>query len=158
MNARDKKELLDKMAIQLTTTLASKSACKSSHHISYKDIDAQHWNNIKPINIKIKDDVNSFLNGLFQFCRACKELRGWESAMYIIKHKATSVDIGSNDDSNEEDANKWTPSHINLFKDFEHINPTKMKTWVQVIWDSDEATLAASYRWEKPRVRQKSIL
>jgi hypothetical protein len=143
MNAHDKKEFLDKMAIQYAATLSSESARKSSHHVSYKDIDAQHSNDIKAIDVKIKDDVDSFLNGLFQFCRACEELRGWESATYIVKHEATSVDIGSDDDSNEEDANKWTPSRINLFKDFKHINPTEMKTWAQVVWDSDEATLAA---------------
>jgi hypothetical protein len=143
MTARDKKELLDKMAIQYAATYASESARKSSCHVSYKDIDAQHSNDIKPIDVKIKDDADSFLNGLFQFRRAREELRGWESATYIVKHEATSPDIGSDDDSNEEDANKWTPSRIDLFKDFDHINPTKMKTWAQVVWDAKSATLAA---------------
>jgi hypothetical protein len=154
MNARDKKEFLNKMAIQYAATLASKSACKSSCHVSYKDIDTQHSDDIKPIDVKIKDDIDSFLNGLFQFRQAHKELRVWESAMYIIKHEATSVDIGSDDDSNEEDANKWTPSRIDLFKDFEHINPTEMKTWVQAVWDSDEANLAAKDKQSQEYARK----
>ena len=110
------------MAVQYAATIASESARKSLHHVSYKDIDAQHSNDIKPIDVKIKDDVDSFLNGLFQFCRAREQLRGWESATYIIKHEATCTNIGSDNDSNEDDANKWTPTKIDLFKDFEHIH------------------------------------
>jgi hypothetical protein len=93
--------------------------------------------------VKIKDDVDLFLNGLFEFRSAREQLRGWESATYIIKHEATSTDIGSDDDSNEDDANKWTPTKIDLFKDFEHIHLDEMKQWAQVICDSDDVTLAA---------------
>ena len=86
MTKKDKKLFLEKMAVQYATTIASESARKSLHHVSYKDINAQHSNDIKPIDVKIKDNVDSFLNGLFQFHHAREQLHGWESATYIIKH------------------------------------------------------------------------
>jgi len=58
-----------------------------------------------------------------------------------MKHQATGRDVGSDDE--EEDANKWTPQTINLFKDFEQIHLKEMKEWAIDIWDTKDAMLSA---------------
>jgi len=83
----DKKSLLEKMAIQYATTIASESARKKSRHVSYKDIDAQHSNDIKPIDAPIKDDVDSFLNGLFPVSSRLRTA-SWMGKCYL--HHETS--------------------------------------------------------------------
>ena len=79
---KDKDALIKELVIQeYTATFASESACKkSSHYFSYRDINTQHSNDIKPTVRKIKDKKDSFLHGLFQFHHACEQLHGWESA------------------------------------------------------------------------------
>jgi hypothetical protein len=74
---KDKDALIKELAIQYTATFASESAFKMSlHYVSYKDIDAQHSNDIKPMNTKIKDNKDSFLHGLFQFYCTREQLHG----------------------------------------------------------------------------------
>ena len=66
MSYKDKRSFIEKMAIQFAATITTESAHKSTPHVSYKDIDVQPANDIKLIDVLIKDDVDSFLTGLFQ--------------------------------------------------------------------------------------------
>ena len=45
----------------------------------------------------------------------------------VVTHQAANSDINSDDDGKEYDANKWTPTNINLFKDFKKFNLPQMK-------------------------------
>ena len=81
----------------------------------------QHAKDVKPINDPIKDNVDSFLQGLSQFRHARAQLHGWTSATYLVAHQAANSNIDSDDDGKEYNANKWTPTNINLFKDFESL-------------------------------------
>jgi hypothetical protein len=60
----------------------------------------------------------------------------------VIKHEATSCDINSKDNTDEDGANKWIPMKIDLSKDFdEHLHLTEMKEWATTIWDAKDVTL-----------------
>jgi hypothetical protein len=44
---------------------------------------------------------------------------------------------------NEDDANKWSATMIDLFKDFEKIKLADMKAWADAVWTSNDADLTA---------------
>ena len=96
-----------------------------------------------PAAVKVVMGVDSFLQGLFQFRRVREQFRGWTSATYIVQHTGTNSDIDSDDDANEDDANKWSSVTFDLFKDFEQIKLADMKAWAEAIWTSEDANLAA---------------
>lgn len=106
MTAAAKKEIIEKMALQYAASWATKTMRKSTPKISFKDIETQHANDVKPIADPIKDTQNSFLSGLFQFRRAREQFRGWDSVTYISKHQAANSDVDSDDDSDMQDANR----------------------------------------------------
>ena len=90
--------------------------------ISICNIKTQCSYDVKLIDNIIKDMMDSFLQGLFQFCHVCEQLQGWMSATYMIfKNTATIADVASNNNDDESNANKWHTMMINLFKDFEKI-------------------------------------
>ena len=60
-------------------------------------------------------------------------------------HKAANSDIDSDNDGNEYNANKWTATNIDLFKDFEKFNLPQMKAWAEdAVWTNMDAELAAA--------------
>ena len=130
------------MIITYATNLASDAVKTSTLKISIRNIETQCSNDIKPIDSIIQDNTDSFLQGLFQFCRVREQLHGWTSATYMVLNTATTIDINSDDDDNDNDANKWTA--IDLFKDFKKIHLSTMNEWAESIWTADDATLKAS--------------
>ena len=86
MTAAAKKEIIEKMALQYAASWATESMRKSTPKISFKDIETQHANDVKPIADPIKDTQNSFLSGLFQFRRAREQFRGWDSVTAPSRH------------------------------------------------------------------------
>jgi hypothetical protein len=62
---------------------------------------------------------------------------------FISKCKATSTNdhSNSNEDNDTRDANKWTTSKIDPFKDFKQINIDALKAWATKVWNSPTATL-----------------
>jgi len=139
----EKKKIISKMAVEFAATLASDAARAATPKVSFRDIETQHTNDIKPIDDPIKDTVDSFLQGLFQFRRVREQFRGWTSATYIVQHTGATSDVDSDDDANEDDANKWSAITIDLFKDFEKIKLADMKEWAEAVWTSNDADLAA---------------
>jgi hypothetical protein len=141
--AADKKKAIVQMSVNYAATIASESLRKSTPKFSFKDIETQHANDVKPIDELIKDNTDSFLTGLFQFRRVREQFRGWESATFISKYEATSTYDRSNSDDDDDmsDANKWTTSKIDLFKDFEQIDIDALKAWATKVWNSPTATL-----------------
>ena len=128
-----------------TVNLATDATTCSNPKVSFWDIKMQHTKDIKPINNPIKDNVDSFLQGLFQFRHTCAQLHGWTSTMtYLVTHKAANSDVDSNDDSCESDATKWSATNINLFKDVEKFNLPEMKAWAEDFWTNMDAELAAA--------------
>jgi hypothetical protein len=111
--------------------------------ISFKDIETQHSNDVKPIADPIKDNQESFLSGLFQFRRAREQFRGWDSATYLSKHQAANSDVDSDDDTDMHDANKWKTTKIDLFKDFEKIDIEELKAWAETVWSAPNAMVAS---------------
>ena len=60
-------------------------------------------------------------------------------------HKATNSNNDSDNDGNEYDAITWTPTNIDLFKDFEKFNLPQMKAWAEdAVWTNMDAELAAA--------------
>jgi hypothetical protein len=135
----EKKKLIGQMTVQFAATVASDSIRPKTPRFSFKDIETQHANDIKPIDDPIKDNAESFLTGLFQFRRIREQFRGWESATFISKYEAT--DPSHRDDNDVDDANKWKTSKIDLFKDFEEIDLDSLKAWAKTVWESPTATL-----------------
>jgi hypothetical protein len=126
-----KKKAIVQMSVNYAATIASESLHLSTPKFSFKDFKTQHANDVKPIDELIKDNTDSFLTGLFQFRRVREQFRGWESATFISKYEATSTNdhSNSNEDDDMSDANKWTTSKIDLFKDFKQININDLKAW-----------------------------
>jgi hypothetical protein len=143
INDAEKKKIISKMAVEFAATLANDTARASTPKVSFRDIETQHANDVKSIDEPIKDNVDSFLQGLFQFRRVREQFRGWTSATYIVQHTGTNSDIDSDDDANEDDANKWSSVTFDLFKDFEQIKLADMKAWAEAVWASEDANLAA---------------
>lgn len=138
-------KIIHQMTIMYAANLASDAANSSTPKISFWDIETQHSNDIKLINNPIKDNADSFLQGLFEFQCAHEQLHGWASATYIVQHKATGNEVvDTDDDADEDDATKWRATDINLFKDFEKIHLTDMKSWAEDFWTSEDATLTAA--------------
>jgi hypothetical protein len=109
------------MSVNYAATIASETLRSSTPKFSFKDIKTQHANDIKPIDELIKDETDSFLTGLFQFRCVREQFRGWESATFISKYEATSINgdhSASDEDDDISDVNKWTTSQIDLFKGF----------------------------------------
>ena len=88
--------------------------------------------------------MDLFLQDLFQFCCVCEQLHGWTSATYMVLNTATTADMTANCDDDENNANKWHTTMINLFKDFEKIHLGTMKELAESVWTSNDVTLAAS--------------
>jgi hypothetical protein len=109
------------MAVEFAATLASDAARAATPKVSFHDIEMQHTNDIKPIDDLIKETIDSFLQGLFQFRRIGEQFCGRTNATYIIQHTGATSDVDSDDDMNEDDANKWSATMIDLFKDFKKI-------------------------------------
>jgi hypothetical protein len=135
----EKKKLIGQMTVQYAATVASESVRPKTPKFSFKDIETQHANDVKPIDDPIKDNAESFLTGLFQFRRIREQFRGWESATFISKYEAT--DPSHCDDDDVDDANKWKTSKIDLFKDFEEIDLDSLQAWAKTVWESPTATL-----------------
>jgi hypothetical protein len=123
--------------------IASESLRSSTPKFSFKDIETQNANDVKPIDELIKDNTNSFRTGLFQFRHVCEQFCGWESATFISKYEATSTNHHSNSDEDDDmsDANNWTTSKIDLFKDYEQIDIDALKAWASKVWNSRTAML-----------------
>ena len=130
--------------ITFTANLATDATKCSNRKVSFWDIEMQHAKDVKLTDDQIKDNVDSFLQGLFQFRCAHAQLHGWTSTTYLVTHKAANSDVDSNDDSCENDANKWSATNINLFKDFEKFNLPQMKVWAEDFWTDMDAELAAA--------------
>ena len=130
--------------IAFTANMASDASKCSSPKVSFQDIKMQHAKDVKLIDDPIKDVIDSFLQGLFQFRHAHAQLCGWTSATYLVAHQAAHSNIESSDDDNDTNANKWMQTSINLFKDFEKFNLHQMKGWAEDIWKSTDAELAAT--------------
>jgi hypothetical protein len=67
-----------------------------------------------------------------------------ESATFISKYEATSTNgdhSTSDEDHDISNANKWTTSKIDLFKDFEQISIDALKAWATKVWNSPTAML-----------------
>ena len=139
-----KDKIIHDSIVAYAANMASDAAKRSSPKVSFRDIETQHAKDVKPIDDPIKDDVDSFLQGLFQFRRARAQLRGWSSATYLVAHEAADSSVDSSDDDDENNANKWTPTNIDLFKDFEKFDLRQMKGWAEAIWKSTDAELAAT--------------
>ena len=139
-----KDKIIHDSIVVYAANMASDAAKCSSPKVSFWDIEMQHAKDVKPIDNPIKDDVNSFLQGLFQFRHAHAQLCGWTSAMYLVTHEATDSSIDSSDNDNENNANKWRPTNIDLFKDFEKFDLCQMKGWAEDIWKSTDAELATA--------------
>ena len=136
--------IIRQMTVAYAANLASDAAKSSMPKISIRDIETQCSNDIKPIDTIIQDNSDSFLQGLFQFCRAREQLRGWTSTTYLVLNTATTINVNSDDDNDINNANKWTATTIDLFKDFEKIHLSTMNEWAESIWRADDATLKAS--------------
>ena len=142
--AQQKDKIIHDSIIMFTANLVTDAAKCSNPKVSFWDIEKQHAKDIKLINDLIKDEGDSFLQGLFQFRHTCAQLHGWTSATYLVMHKATNIDIDSNDDGEEYDANKWTTTNIDLFKDFEKFNIPQMKAWAEDFLTDMNAEIAAA--------------
>ena len=59
-------------------------------------------------------------------------------------HKATNSDVDSDNDSCENDANLWSATNIDLFKDFKKFNLPQMKAWAEDFWTNTDAELATT--------------
>ena len=127
-----KDQMVHDSIVAYATNLATDAVKCSTLKISFHDIDTQHSKDVKPIDNLIKDDIDSFLQGLFQFRRTRAQLCRWTSATYLVMHQAVNSDINSDDDGKEYDKNKWTLTNINLFKDFEKFNLPQMKAWLKM--------------------------
>jgi hypothetical protein len=118
-------------------------------HVSFVFVTAQYWSDPpragtrQPIDELIKDYTDSFLTGLFQFRCFREQFHGWESATFISKYEATSINDYSNSDKDDDmsDANKWTTSKIDLFKDFKQIDFDALKAWATKVWNSPTVML-----------------
>lgn len=62
----------------------------------------------------------------------------------MVLKTATTTDIASVDDDDEDNANKWSSTTIDLFKDFEKILLSTMQEWAESVWTAQDATLKAS--------------
>ena len=124
--------------------MATDAAKCSTPKVFFRDINMQHAKDIKSIDNLIQDNVNSFLQGLFQSRCAHAQLRGWTSTTYLVMHKAANRNIDSDDDNNNYNANKWTKSNIDLFKDFKKFNLPQMKAWAEDVWTDLDAELATA--------------
>jgi hypothetical protein len=141
-SASEKKKMISQMTIHFAASVASESVRPKTPKFSFKDIETQHANDVKPIDDPIKDSAESFLKGLFQFRRVREQSRGWESVTFIQKSEATDLtERDDEDDDDMNDANRWTPSKIDLFKDFERIDLDQLRQWARAVWESKNATL-----------------
>jgi hypothetical protein len=129
----EKKKIISKMAVKFAAILASNAARAATPKVSFRDIEMQHTNDIKPIDDPIKDTVDSFLQRLFQFRRVREQFHGWTSTTYIVQHTGATSDVDSDDDVNKDDANKWSATMIDLFKDFKKIKLMDMKAWAEAV-------------------------
>ena len=92
--------------------------------------------------------MDSFLQGLFQFCHVHEQLHGWTSTTYMVLNTTTTTDVASDSKDDKNNANKWSATMINLFKDFEKIRlSTTMHEWAESVWTADDAMLKASKGW-----------
>ena len=55
-----------------------------------------------------------------------------------------TVKVASNNDDDKNNANKWSTTMIDLFKDFEKIHLSTMHEWAESVWTVDDAPLKAS--------------
>ena len=77
----------------------------------------------------------------------------------MIKHEATSCDINSKDNTDEDGANKWIPMKIDLFKDFEHLHLTEMKEWAtRYHLGCQRCCDFSDKRQAEPRIHSQSFL
>jgi hypothetical protein len=140
----ERKSVIKEMTSRFATTMASEKAralAPKMPTISFKDYETQHVNDIKPIEVPIKDNANSFIAGLFQFHHAPQQFRGWESATIITQYQATSNNNGSEAENDTSDANKWKETKIDLFKDFEQIDIDDLKAWAETVWSDSNSIL-----------------
>ena len=114
LSQAQKDKIVHNSLIMLTANLATNIAKSSSPKVSFHDIEMQHTKDIMLINGLIKDTVDSFLQGLFQFRHACAQLHGWTSTTYLVMHKAANSDVDSSDDDDDDDANKWSTTNIDF--------------------------------------------
>ena len=143
LSQSQKDQIVHDSIVAYAANLATDAVKCSTPKISFHDIDMQHSKDVKPIDDLIKDNIDSFLQGLFQFRHAWAQLCRWTSATYLVTHQAVNSNIDSNDDGDEYDKNKWTPINIDLFKDFEKFSLTQMKAWAEDVWHQVDAELAA---------------
>jgi hypothetical protein len=144
LNTVERNRIIRQMTVAYAANLASNAAQSTTPKISVRDIESQRSYDVKPIPTAIEDSIDSFLQGLFQFRRVREQLRGWTSATYMVLQTATTTDIASDDDDDEDNANKWSTTTIDLFKDFEKIRLSTMHEWAESIWTAEDATLKAS--------------
>ena len=144
LNTAERNRVIRQMTVAYAANLASNAAQSTTPKISIRDIESQRSYDVKPIPTAIEDSIDSFLQGLFQFRRVREQLRGWTSATYMVLQTATTTDIASDDDDDEDNANKWSTTTIDLFKDFEKIRLSTMHEWAESIWTAEDATLKAS--------------
>ena len=112
---------------------------------SFWDIKMQHTKDIRLIDNPIKDNVDSFLQGLFQFRHTHAQLRGWTRVTYLVTHKAANSDVNSDDDSCDNNANKWSATKtLTCSKTFKKFNLPQMKAWAKDFWTNMDAELAAA--------------
>ena len=140
----EKNKIIRQMTIMYAANLASDAAKSSMLKISIRDIETQCSYDIKPIDNIIEDTLDSFLQGLFQFCHAREQLHGWTSTTYLVLNTAMTIDVASDDDDDDNNTNKWTATMIDLFKDFEKIHLGTMNEWAESVWTADGATPKAS--------------
>ena len=141
----EKNRMLWQMTVMYAANLASNAIKSSTPKISICNIKTQCTNDTKKIDTIIEDNTDSFLQGLFQFCHVREQLRGWTNTTYMVLNTTMTIDINSNDDDDDDNnANKWTATTIDFFKDFEKIHLSTMNEWAKSIWMADDATIKAS--------------
>ena len=62
----------------------------------------------------------------------------------MVLNTATTIEVASDDNVDENNTNKWTTMTIDLFKDFEKIHLSTMNEWAESVWMVDDATFQAS--------------
>ena len=140
----ERNKIIHQMTIAYAANLASNTTKSSTPKISIHDIETQCSHDIKLIDNIIEDTMDSFLQGLFQFCHAHEQLCSLTSTTYMVLNTTTTIEVSSNDNNDENNANKWTAMLIDLFKDFKKICLSTMNKWAESVWTVDDATLKAS--------------
>ena len=62
----------------------------------------------------------------------------------MVLNTATMTEVTSNNNDDETNANKWSVTKIDLFKDFKKIHLSTMHEWAESVWTADNAMLKTS--------------